>query len=308
MFTRGCAAVGRIVFINYRGEDSHSYGALLYTELARQFGDEHVFLDCESIPAGADFVEELLGRVRSARVVLAIIGPRWLTATDATGRRRIDNPADWIRRELAEAFSVGVRVIPVLTEHAATPAAADLPPDIAALSRCQYRHLRYREPTADLARIVTDLTSLDPALAAAARLRDNTRRPPPVPPTTGRMRKLLIGAAIVLVVLTVSGDATISAPKALADGQSQPCGASRLALGHFCAYSGINFTGQAIDMFACRDYTIPWAGRGSWINNQTSGTRAQFKSSDGVVRWTSDQPYTDDRGADWSWVHRVRPC
>jgi hypothetical protein len=49
------------VFINYRGEDSHSYGALLYTELARRFGEDRVFLDCESIPAGADFAEELLG-------------------------------------------------------------------------------------------------------------------------------------------------------------------------------------------------------------------------------------------------------
>jgi hypothetical protein len=36
---------------------------LLYTELARQFGADHVFLDAESIPAGADFVEELLTQV-----------------------------------------------------------------------------------------------------------------------------------------------------------------------------------------------------------------------------------------------------
>lgn len=46
---RGCV-VYPAVFINYRGEDSHSYGALLYTELARQFGKDRVFLDCESIP------------------------------------------------------------------------------------------------------------------------------------------------------------------------------------------------------------------------------------------------------------------
>ncbi len=156
--------MNRGVFINYRGEDSHSYGALLYTELARQFGEEQVFLDAESIPAGADFVEVLLGRVRSCRVLLAVIGPRWLTATDPadpTGQRRIDDPADWIRRELAEAFTADVRVIPVLTEQAELPAEADLPADIAALSRCQYRHLRHREPTTDLARIVADLTSLD---------------------------------------------------------------------------------------------------------------------------------------------------
>jgi tetratricopeptide (TPR) repeat protein len=157
------------VFINYRGEDSHSYGALLYTELARQFGTEHVFLDAESIPPGTDFVEELLQRVRSARLLLAVIGPRWLTATDPTGRRRIDDPADWIRRELVEAFTAGVRVIPVLADQAELPREAELPADIAGLSRCQYRHLRRREPTADLARIVADLTSMDPLLAAAAR-------------------------------------------------------------------------------------------------------------------------------------------
>jgi tetratricopeptide (TPR) repeat protein len=181
----------RVVFISYRGEDSHSYGALLYRDLTDYFGKDLVFLDAESTPAGADFAEELLGRVRSARLLLAVIGPHWLTATDpATGRRRIDDPADWVRRELAEAFAVGVRVIPVLTDHADLPAAADLPADIAALSRCQYRHLRRREPTADLARIVTDLTGLDPDLAAAARNREGGPRRLSVAPADEHSRLL----------------------------------------------------------------------------------------------------------------------
>jgi hypothetical protein len=162
---RGGGVVNRAVFINYRSEDSHSYGAMLYQELRRQFGEDRVFLDCESIPAGADFVAELLSRVRSAPVLLAVIGPRWLTATDNAGRRRIDNPNDWIRRELAEAFTAGVTVIPVLTGQIPIPAEADLPAEIAALSRCQYRRLRHKDSTADLARIVTDLTRLDPSLA-----------------------------------------------------------------------------------------------------------------------------------------------
>lgn len=156
------------MFVNYRGTDSHSYGALLYHHLVGRFGEDLVFLDCESIPAGADFVTELLGRVRSARVLLAVIGPQWLTATDpATGRRRIENPDDWIRRELREAFAAGVTVIPVLTEQIPIPAESDLPGDIAVVSRCQYRRLRYLDSTADLARIVADLTGLDPALADA---------------------------------------------------------------------------------------------------------------------------------------------
>jgi tetratricopeptide (TPR) repeat protein len=175
--------VERAVFINYRGEDSSSNGAWLYTELTHRLGEEHIFLDAECIPAGADFVQELLGRVRSARILLAVIGPRWLTATNpTTGRRRIDDPTDWIRRELVEAFAAGVRVIPVLTDQAELPRETDLPADIAALSRCQYRHLRRREPTSDLARIVADLTSLDPTLAAARKSRDNAPRQLPAAP------------------------------------------------------------------------------------------------------------------------------
>ncbi len=164
------------VFINYRGEDSHSYGALLYTELCRHFGTERVFLDSESIPAGADFAEQLLDRVRGCRVLLAVIGRRWHASVDAEGRRRIEDPHDWIRRELVEAFAAGVRVIPVLTDGASMPAEADLPTDIARLGRCQYRRLRHREATADLDRLRTDLTAADPALAAAARSRLTRRR------------------------------------------------------------------------------------------------------------------------------------
>lgn len=166
-------AVDRGVFINYRGADSAGYGVLLYNELARQFGVDRVFMDCESIPAGENFVVTLLERVRSAQVVLAVIGPDWLTASDDSGRRRIDDPEDWTRRELAEALGSGIRVVPVLTDLATLPAKAELPADIAALSECQYRYLRRREANTDLARLVADLTSLDTTLAEIANLRSS---------------------------------------------------------------------------------------------------------------------------------------
>ncbi len=163
-----------VVFINYRGLDSHSYGALLYTVLTHEFGKDLVFLDAESIPAGADSASGSLDRVRSARALLAVIGSSWFSTIDpATRKRRIYNPNDWIRRELAEAFKAGVPVIPVLTDHGKLPHEDWLPLDIAALSRCQYRHLRRREPTTDVARIIGNLISLDQGLAAAARNRGN---------------------------------------------------------------------------------------------------------------------------------------
>src|SRR5262249_14732434 len=108
---QGVVVVQSGIFINYRGTDSHSYGALLHAELSRHFGPDLVFLDSESIPAGADFVEHILARVRQARVVLAVIGIHWLTATGPDDKRRLDDPADWIRQELVTAFAAGVRVI-----------------------------------------------------------------------------------------------------------------------------------------------------------------------------------------------------
>jgi hypothetical protein len=157
------------VFINYRGEDSRSYGALLYVELSRLFGRELVFLDSESLRAGVDYVEQLLDRVRCCRVLLAVIGPRWLTATGTDGRRRIEDPDDWVRRELAEAFAARVTVIPILTDGADIPTEADLPAAIAALARCQYRRLRHHDAISDLDRIRTELVTVHPDLAAAVR-------------------------------------------------------------------------------------------------------------------------------------------
>lgn len=157
------------VFISYRGEDSQSYGALIYSELSRWFGTERVFLDSESILAGDDFVEVLLGRLRKCDVMLAVIGRRWLSATDDAQKRRIDSAQDWIRRELVEAFVCGIRVIPVLTDGVEIPAEVDIPADIAALSRCQYLRVHHRNARHDLARIVAELIGLYPDLADTAR-------------------------------------------------------------------------------------------------------------------------------------------
>jgi len=158
------------VFINYRGTDTKAYGALVHTALAQRFGADLVFLDSESIGPGVDFEYLTLGQVRRAAALLALIGPDWLAA-DAAGLRRIDDPQDWIRRELTAAFNAGVTVIPVLTDGATMPAALDLPADIANLSRCQFRRLRHREATHDLARLAAELEAADAGLRAAARLR-----------------------------------------------------------------------------------------------------------------------------------------
>jgi hypothetical protein len=123
------------------------------------------------------------------------------------------------------------------------------------------------------------------------------------------MKRMMVGtfaASAALVAITAGPAAATTADQGA---QARPSNVqATCARGYFCAYPGINFTGTPINMVNCVDRSIPWVAHGSWINNQTGGARAQFKSSDGVVRWTSDAPYTDDRDADWSWVYQVRPC
>jgi tetratricopeptide (TPR) repeat protein len=152
------------IFINYRGADSDTAAALIDRELTARFGRSSVFLDSLSIPAGADFVDELLGRLRTCSVLLVVIGSRWLTLTDAAGHRRIDDPSDWIRREIVEAFAHGLRVIPVLTDDAKLPAETELPADIAGLCRRQYVPLRRRYPTVDLDHLVARIIEAEPNL------------------------------------------------------------------------------------------------------------------------------------------------
>jgi len=156
------------IFINYRGEDSQMCGALIHHTLSGRFGESKVFLDNISIQAGDDFEEVLLGRLRHASILLAVIGPRWLASADMSGRRYIDSPHDWVRRELAEAFALGKRVIPVLTDNAEIPPADALPAEIVDLSRRQYVRLRRRHTKEDLAQLVDTLMELDAGLAANA--------------------------------------------------------------------------------------------------------------------------------------------
>jgi hypothetical protein len=166
------------IFINYRGNEGRTYAALLYGELCRRFGKKSVFLDSESIPAGADYVQNLLLRVRHATVVLAVIGPKWKRGmrrdSRLPGRHR--TASDWTRRELVEAFAAGIPVIPVLTDDANLPRGRGLPPDLAPLARCQYRRLRCGEATTDLDRIATDLTTLQSALTPTILHRDSAMR------------------------------------------------------------------------------------------------------------------------------------
>lgn len=151
------------VFINYRVQDQAGYATLVYRELVRRFGEESLFFASRSIRSGADFVLELFARLRECDVLLAVIGPHW-AAHGGRDRRVGGVDFDWVHKEIAEAFALGVRVIPVLVEDTELPDESLLPTEISALARCQSVRLRHYSIDADLDRLVTELRSASAAL------------------------------------------------------------------------------------------------------------------------------------------------
>jgi CHASE2 domain-containing sensor protein len=124
------------IFISYRRGDSIAYAGRIYDHLSQHFGADKVFMDIGGIAPGEDFVKVLDARVADSDVVIALIGPGWLNACDDRGRR-IDQPDDFVRYELAAALEHGKRLIPVLVGGAMMPGADQLPPALARLARCQ---------------------------------------------------------------------------------------------------------------------------------------------------------------------------
>lgn len=163
------AAPGRI-FISYRRDETAFPAGWLFERLADHFGAGQIFKDVDSIQLGDDFVEVITAAVGSCDVLLALIGDRWLTTTDDRGRRRLDNPEDFVRLEIEAGLARDVRVIPVLVEGARMPRADELPPSLAKLVRRQALELspsRFHFDTARLLKVL-DRTLAEVQLPHAA--------------------------------------------------------------------------------------------------------------------------------------------
>ena len=122
------------VFVSYRREDSRHQAGRLYDRLVAHFGPEQVFKDVDSIPLGLDFREVLTERVAGCDVFIAVIGDAWLSIAKKGGKRRLDDPGDFVRIEIEAALSRQIPVIPVLVGEAPVPPAEELPESLRGLS------------------------------------------------------------------------------------------------------------------------------------------------------------------------------
>ena len=172
------------IFISYRRDDSAPYAGRLYDRLADAIGQENIFMDVDSISFGLDFAEAIREAVAACDVLLAIIGPEWLTIEER-GRRRLDNPDDFVRLEIEAALERNVRVVPVLVDEAELPPRSDLPESLQALVRRQTLRLSHDQFRLETERLIKDIVGLSgPAAAAPGQPAETATPVAPVAPVT----------------------------------------------------------------------------------------------------------------------------
>lgn len=160
------------VFICYRRNETKWVAGRIFDRLAEAIGRDNIFLDVSSIEPGEDFVSRITDVVGSCDVLIAVIGPAWLTAVDRRGLRRIDDARDLVRIELAAALHRKIRVIPVLVDGAVMPEEHQLPEPLMPLATRNAHEVSFARFHADvdsftrvLQRILTPASVATPTAA-----------------------------------------------------------------------------------------------------------------------------------------------
>jgi hypothetical protein len=98
--------------------------------------------------------------------------------------------------------------------------------------------------------------------------------------------------------VTIDGGTLTFAAPGQADTRQPACD-----YGHLCIQDA---EGSFWDFYECGYYEFFPIGDGTFNNNQTPGTVAEFFDSNGDLDWTNTAP--DSGTADWNDIYYVRPC
>src|ERR1700687_5827542 len=87
--------IGNLIFLSYRRSDSAAHTLALRLELETQLRAAQIFVDTHAVQGGETWPVQIEDALYLAKVVIPIIGKSW-AGVDSAGRRRIDDPEDWV--------------------------------------------------------------------------------------------------------------------------------------------------------------------------------------------------------------------
>jgi len=148
------------VFVSYRRSDTAPYALGLKSELEQRLTSAFVFIDTQRIRTTDHWPEALDDALSRARVLIALIGTRWVECEDCEERPRLFARGDWVRKEIGYFLkNTPQAIIPVLVDGGQMPVSKELPSDLAMLSNIQATNLdssRWHECVSKIARTLAD--------------------------------------------------------------------------------------------------------------------------------------------------------
>jgi hypothetical protein len=120
-------------------------------------------MDVDDIHPGEDFTQKLEQAEQACLALVVVIGKGWLIP-------RLNDPQDFVRREIASGLRANLRIFPILVQGAKMPQAVELPDEIAALAHAQATEIRddrFQRDAADLVAALSQLIADDARPASA---------------------------------------------------------------------------------------------------------------------------------------------
>jgi hypothetical protein len=275
------------IFISYRRDDSSGHTGRLFDALSNRFGSESVFRDIEDLEPGIDFVEALDKALDKCDVLLLIIGRSWSTIEGPRGRR-LDQPEDFVRMEVAKALERNVRLVPVLVDGATMPGAEELPENLRLLARRNAIELSDTRWDYDIGRLGDTLAKVLKIEQPAAAGRDGAAPTPPATQNSSLGAKVgaAIAAAVVLAAIGsiyLSFDDALPTVEPVAEAQAGAATVEQQAAA-IDARQGFGTNGFKVSQVTVGDPNtgvaaghFMVAGTSVWVETGPSGKDAQFK-------------------------------
>jgi len=143
--------------------------------LIERFGVGKVFMDVDALQPGVDFTESIERAVDACNVLLAVIGDKWTDVKDERGKRRVEDPSDFVVLEIVAALERDVRVIPVLVDDARMPRRDQLPPALERLSRRHAVRVHHESFRRDIDGLITVMEEVISNMVQQAKQADGRR-------------------------------------------------------------------------------------------------------------------------------------
>lgn len=174
------------IFINYRRTDTQAYAILLKEKIQAAFEHVKVRVDTEDIEIGDPWPEKLTTWLEEATIMISLVGQKWLSSKDKHERRRIDNPEDWVRKEIEYALLKRKTILTVLVDRGQMP-----PKDAFSqndklgdwTANRQFYEIRPNHVTSDFEKLrnrIAELCEITPLSSSEAAKRENILRDYPL--------------------------------------------------------------------------------------------------------------------------------